>query len=178
MKRLSLLPVIAFFAAFSLNATAQNTNARQVKNSSADQPYKVESKNISIGNMAYAQKVLRAWKDFDNNTLDNSVALFAEDMIATFPDGSVVKGRDNFLKIGNEYRNSLAAVVSTVSACTTLKSPDHPESEVVTIWGMETDTHKDGTITKTHLNEVWFFNKQGKVTEFHQMSAKDAEEKK
>jgi len=178
MKRLFSLTAVAFLATFSLNANAQHKNVRQVKNSSTEQPYKIENNNLRIGNIAYAQKVLWAWKDFDNNTLDNSINLFAEDMVATFPDGSIVKGRDNFLKMGKDYRNSLAAVSSMVSACTTLKTPDHPESEAVSIWGMETDTHKDGTVSKTHLNEIWFFNKEGKVFEFHQMAAKDTEDKK
>ena len=77
-----------------------------------------------------------------------------------------------------DYRNGFASVSSKISACTTLKTPDDPEHEVVTIWGEETDTAADGTVTKTHLNEVWFFNKQGKLTEFHQMAAKDSPDKK
>lgn len=168
----------AVFTLLAASSNAQNPAVKQTKNSNADEPYKIDARNLSIGNMAYTQKVLRAWKDFDDNTLDNSISLFAEDIVATFPDGSSVKGRDNFIKMGKDYRNSLASVVSTVAACTTLKSPDHPESETVTIWGMETDTHKDGTVSKTHLNEVWFFNKEGKVYEFHQMAAKDEPEKK
>jgi hypothetical protein len=170
MKRLSLLLALI---AFALGANAQHKDVKQVKSSSLDAPYKITHDNLSIGNMAYSRKVLSAWKDFDNNTLDNSAALFAEDIIATFPDGTMVKGKDDFIKMANEYRSSLAAVSSTVDACTTMKSPDHPEMEVVSIWGVETDTMKDGTVTKTHLNEVWFFNKEGKVTEMHQMSAKD-----
>jgi hypothetical protein len=53
-----------------------------------------------------------------------------------------------------------------------------PDREVVTIWGTETDTKKDGTVSKVHLNEVWFFNKEGKVVEFHQMAAKEMPEQK
>ena len=126
--------------------------------------------------MAYAQKVLLAWKDFDNNNLDNSASLFTNDILATFPDGTVVKGKENFLKSAKEYRNSFASVSSTVDAITTLKTPDHPDMQAVTIWGVETDTAKDGKVTKTHLNEIWFFNKEGKVYEFHQMAAKDTPE--
>lgn len=177
MKHLLVLSVIAL-SAFTLSTNAQNTNASQVKNSNANPPYKITHNNLSIGNMAYAQQVLLAWKDWDNNTLDNSASLFAEDIVATFPDGSVIKGKENFLKMSRDYRNSLATVVSTVDACTTLKTPDHPDMEVVSIWGTETDTHKDGTTTKTHLNEVWFFNKEGKIYEMHQLAAKEMEEKK
>jgi hypothetical protein len=162
----------------SLHSNAQNQGAKQVKNSKGGQPYEVENKNISIGNMAYAQKVLRAWKDYDDNTLDNSANMFAEDVIATFPDGTMIKGKDNFIKFIKDYRNSLTSASSMVRACTALKSPDRPNGQVVSIWGMETGVHQDGTTTKTHLNELWFFNKEGKVVEFHQLAAKDTEEKK
>ena len=128
--------------------------------------------------MAYAQKVLRAWKDYDNNTLDNSMDMFAEDVLGTFPDGTAIKGKANLLAYIKEFRNGLESASSQVHACTALKSPDQPDREVVTIWGIETDTKKDGTVSKTHLNEVWFFNKQGLVTELHQLAAKDGSEKK
>jgi hypothetical protein len=174
MRHFFILSAVYCISAFSLCANAQNSQAEQVKNNNMDQPYKMDANNITIGDMAYAQKVLRAWKDFDNNTLDNSADLFADDVVATFPDGSMVKGKENLMKSAKEYRNSFSAVSSQVNACTTLKTPDDPEHEVVTIWGVETDTKKDGTTIKTHLNEVWFFNKAGKVTELHQMAAKDA----
>jgi len=178
MKQVSVLAVFAMVLTLPLFTNAQNTNAKQVKNTGEEPLYKIEANNISIGNKAYAQMVLRAWKDWDNNTLDNTAGLFADDILATFPDGTVVKGKENFLKMGKEYRNSLAAVSSTVNAVTTLKTPDDPEHEVVAIWGVETDTLKDGTTRKTHLNEVWFFNKAGKVVKMHQMSAKDEADKK
>lgn len=175
MKRLAIL---AIAVVFSFIAYAQNSNVKQAKNTSMESPYKVGAKNISIGNPMLAQKVLWAWKYYDDNMLDKAADLFDDNLLATFPDGTVVKGKDNFMKLGNDARNSMAAVSSTVDACTTLKSPDDPNMQVVTIWGVETDTDKDGKVTKTHLNEVWFFNKQGKVVEFHQMAAKEAPDQK
>lgn len=176
MKRISIFAAMAFFSAFALVCQAQNTNPTQAKNSMEQAKGPVT--NISIGNAVYTQKVIQAWKDYDNNTLDNIGDLVADDVIATFPDGSMVKGRDNFVKAIKDYRNSFASVSSKINACTTLKTPDDPEHEVVTIWGEETDISKDGTTTKTHLNEVWFFNKEGKLTAFHQLAAKDAPDKK
>jgi hypothetical protein len=76
------------------------------------------------------------------------------------------------MKAAKEYRNSLGSMSSTVNAITTLKSPDDPAHEAVSIWGIETVTMKDGTTKNTHLNEVWFFNKDGKVARLHQMAAK------
>lgn len=174
MKRLTVVTTIILLC-FSFNSFAQN-DVKQVINS--DQPYKVQATNITIGNPAYAQKVLWAWKYYDDNTLDKVETFLADDVVATFPDGSMIKGKDNFMKGIKDYRNSLASATSIVAACTTLKTPDDPDREVVTIWGEETDTAKDGTVTKVHLNEVWFFNKQGKVVEMHQLAAKGAPDKK
>jgi hypothetical protein len=175
MKRLTILAAFCLFTSFSFNAFAQK-DVKQVSNSNS--PYKVQANNISIGNNALAQKVLWAWKYYDDNTLDKVEDLLADDVVATFPDGSMVKGKDNFMKGIKDYRNSFASASSEIAACVTLKTPDDPDHEVVSIWGTETDTAKDGTVTKVHLNEVWFFNKQGKVVEFHQMAAKEAPESK
>jgi hypothetical protein len=173
MRRLTLLAVFAL-SCLSFDALSQKKDAKQVSNTNSNQPYKVQSTHISIGNPAYADKVLWAWKNYDDNKMDKMPDLFADDVVATFADGSMIKGKENFGKAIQDFRNSLASVSSEIAACVTLKSPDNPENEAVSIWGMETDTAKDGTVTKTHLNEVWFFNKQGKVVEFHQMAAKDA----
>ncbi|HWI94056.1 MAG TPA: nuclear transport factor 2 family protein [Flavisolibacter sp.] len=178
MKRLTILIALALLTSFSISAFSQKKDVKQVSSSNSDQPYKVQANNISIGNPAYAQKVLWLWKYYDDNTLDKADALIADDIVATLPDGTTIKGKDNFLKGIKDYRNSFSTSVSEIAACVTLKTPDDPEHEVVSIWGTETDTAKDGTVTKVHLNEVWFFNKQGKVVEFHQMAAKDGGENK
>ena len=169
MKRLTILAATAFLI---FSANAQN-DMKQTKNESSDQPYKVGATKITVGNPAYAQKVLWLWKYYDNNTLDKGADLFADDVLATLADGTVIKGKENVMKGVKDYRNSLASASSTVDACVTLKSPDMPDREVVSIWGVETATNKDGMVTKSHLNEVWFFNKAGKVVEFHQMAAKE-----
>jgi ketosteroid isomerase-like protein len=171
MRHVTILAVFAL-SFISFSALAQKKDVKQVSNTS--EPYKVESSNISVGNPAYAQKVLWAWKYYDENTTDKMADVFADDVVATFPDGSMIKGKDNILKAVKDLRGSFASATSQVAACVALKSPDHPESEAVSIWGMETDTAKDGTVTKTHLNEIWFFNKEGKVFELHQLAAKDA----
>ena len=178
MKRLSILTIFIMCASFSFNIYAQKKDVKQETGNTSDQPYKVGATNITLGNQAYSQKVLWAWKYYDENTLDKAADLFADDVMATLPDGTVIKGKDNLLKGLKDYRNSFASAASTVEACVTLKSPDRPDNEVVTIWGAETDTNKDGTVSKVHLNEVWFFNKEGKVVEFHQLAAKEMPEQK
>jgi ketosteroid isomerase-like protein len=177
MKYLMILGAFIVFGSFSFNLYAQKKDAKQAGNS-ADQPYKVGATKIALGNQALAQKVLWAWKYYDDNTVDKAADLFTDDAFATLPDGSAFKGKDNLMKAFKDYRNSFASAVSTVDAVVTLKSPDVPDREVVTIWGTETDTNKDGSVSKVHLNEVWFFNKEGKVVEFHQMAAKEPVEQK
>ena|SRR5689334_9652977 len=176
MKHQTILAACITLASFSVHA--QNKDAKPTGSNSSDQPYKVGATNISLGNQAYSQKVLWAWKYYDDNTLDKAAGLFADDVLATLPDGTVMKGKDNLMKGLKEYRNSFASASSTVDACVTLKTPDRPDVEVVSIWGVETDNNKDGTVSKVHLNEVWFFNKEGKVVEFHQLAAKEMPEKK
>lgn len=153
---------------FSFTALSQ----QQVGNTSTDQPYKVQATNVTIGNPAYAQKVLWFWKYFDDNTLDKVGDLFADDVLANFADGSFIKGKENLMKAARDYRSSFSSITSEVAACVTLKSPDNPRIEVVSIWGLETSTAKDGTVIKVQLNEVWYFNTQGKVVQFHQMASK------
>lgn len=58
--------------------------------------------------------------------------MFADDVISTFPDGTLVKEKENLLKNIKAYRESLAAVSSAVKAMTTLKTPDDPDHEFVT----------------------------------------------
>jgi hypothetical protein len=178
MKHLKISTAFILFAFLPFTIYAQKKDAKQASSTSSDQPYKVSATNITLGNQVYAQKVLWAWKYYDDNTLDKAGDLFADDVLATLPDGSVFKGKDILMKALKDYRNSFASAVSTVDACVTLKSPDMPGLDVVTIWGIETDTNKDGTVSKVHLNEVWFFNKDGKVVEFHQLAAKEMPEKK
>ena len=183
MKHLMILAAFILLASFSFNIYAQKKDAKQASSNAAssnmsDQPYKVGATKIVLGNQAYAQKVLWAWKYYDDNTVEKAADLFTDDAVATLPDGTVFKGKDNIMKAFKDYRTSLASAVSTVDACVTLKTPDMPDRDVVTIWGTETDTDKDGKVSKVHLNEVWFFNKEGKVFEFHQMSAKEMPEQK
>lgn len=178
MKQLTTLTVFIMLASFSFNIYAQKKDAKQETSNTSDQPYKVGATKITLGNQAYSQKVLWAWKYYDDNTLDKAADLFADDVLATLPDGTVMKGKDNLMKGLKDYRNSFSSAGSTVDACVTLKTPDMPDREVVTIWGVETDTGKDGTVSKVHLNEVWFFNKEGKVVEFHQLAAKEMPEQK
>lgn len=171
MKQVSIFSLALLVC--TITANAQPSHAQQVSNTK-EPIYKMAFNNLSIGNPAYSQLVLQAWKDFDNNTLDNSAHIFADDVLITLPDGTAIKGKDKAMAGIKEYRSQFKSLSSQVHAVTTLKASDVPDREVVSIWGLETAVDKNGATTKTQLNEVWFINKAGKVIEMHQMAAKDS----
>ena len=162
MKPLLLL---ASASILSLGVYAQNPGMQVAP---SNQPYKLQFNNLKIGNSSYAQKVMQAWKDYDNNEMDEATSFLTEDAVGTFSDGSVVKGADNLNKLFRDVRNSFASIKEDIYACTTLKSPDDPEHEFVVIWGRETDTKTDGSIIKTLIHEVWRFNRDGKADQCSQ----------
>ena len=59
---------------------------------------------------------------------------------------------------------------SSVEVVTTLK-PKGKDETWVCVWGKEVDTHKDGKMDSTYLNENWMFNKDGKVAYMSQFKA-------
>lgn len=177
MKRLSILLSTFILSLFTLDTIAQNNGAKHVANKASDMPYKIQYTNLRLGNSQYSMKVMNAWKAYDDGDLDRAADMFTDDVWATLLDGTVLKGKEAFLNGLKTYRAGFTSVVSTVTACTTLKSAEQPENDATVIWGTEADTKKDGTVQKSALHEVWFFNKAGKVFEFHQYAAAMMDEK-
>jgi hypothetical protein len=98
MKHLTILAAFIMFASFSFNIYGQKKDVKQSSSNTSDQPYMVGATKVTLGNQAYTQKVLWAWKYYDDNTLDKAADLFADDAFATLPDGTVIKGKDNVMK--------------------------------------------------------------------------------
>lgn len=166
MKRTILLAAAAFF--FSAHAFGQNTDVRQVANTDETQPYKIKFPGVQLGKPEYSKIILNAWKAYDENRLDDIVPLFSDGIVARLPDGTIVKGKEKFVDAMKAYRGGFASVVSTVDACTTMQSPSAPGRNMTAIWGTEVDTKKDGTTTRVALHELWYFDKDGLVTNFYQ----------
>ena len=154
MKRLFILSVMILF---TVAADAQAYKA-------------TFSSNFKMGNQKYANKILELWKDWDNNVFTKS-DYFADTITAYFPDGTMVKGKEAFIESGKKYRGGFTTVKSIVHAWAPLYSEDK-KTDAVCIWGEEADTTPDGKITTTSLHEVWFFNKDGKISTFRQWTAK------
>jgi len=47
--------------------------------------------------------------------------------------------------------------------------------DAVCVWGQEEDTYADGKVEKRDLHEVWWFNKEGKISRMRQWAAKFGE---
>ena len=164
MKRLT----IAFTALLVVCFTT--TMAQQTK-----APYVAAySSNFKIGNTAYANKILELWKDWDDNQLNRHEAYFADTLTMWGPDGSVTHGKAANLEAAAKFRGAFTKAISTVHAWVPLHVTDKNE-DVVCIWGTEEDHFADGKVEKRDLHEVWWFNKDGKVSMIRQWAAKFGE---
>jgi hypothetical protein len=114
--------------------------------------------------------ILELWKDWDDNKLDRH-DYFSDTIVMYFPDGSVTKGKQQCLKAAIQFRDNFTKSVSVIHAWVPLKSTDRQE-DVVCVWGQEEDTHTDGSIGKRDIHEVWWFNKDGKVTSMRQWASR------
>lgn len=128
------------------------------------------SSNFKMGKPANANKILELWKDWDDNQLERH-DYFADTITMMFPDGTTMKGKKENLEAAKKHRSSLSKVVSVVHAWLPMSSVDRKE-DLVCIWGQETNTMADGKEEVRDLHEVWFFNKDGKVSMVRQWAAK------
>ncbi|HSN60954.1 MAG TPA: hypothetical protein VLR49_08465 [Ferruginibacter sp.] len=160
MKRLFI------FAAVWLGVIICNDGLAQSKNSPYTATY---SSSFKLGKPAYASKILDLWKDWDDNNLDRH-DYFADTVMMFFPDGSMVKGKAANLEAAKKYRGGMSKVTSVIHAWLPLYSTDKME-DVVCVWGEEENTFPDGKVEKKSLHEVWWFNKDGKISMMRQWTA-------
>ena len=161
MKRLMTALAALLFVCLFNEAAAQGGKA----------PYVADyTSSVKIGNTEYANKVLEMWKDFDDNELKRH-DYFADSLVLWLPDASVTRGKAANLEGVIKYRSSIAKVKSSVHAWVPLYSTDTKDN-FVCIWGTEEDTFADGKVVTKDLHEVWWFNKDGKVTMVRQWEAK------
>ena len=110
-----------------------------------------------------AESLLAIWKSYDNGNLSTAKDLFADTIEAQMGDGSTMRAaRDTMLATEQAFRNTFKSAVDRVDAIMAVKSTDKNEHWAL-IWGMETDTYKNGKVDSTYLQETWRFNKDGKA---------------
>ena len=135
------------------------------------EPYTASySSDISIGSKKSVHTILELYKDFDNNTLAAHDD-FADSVIMFLADGMVLKGKQQMIGAMSGYRSGIGAVSTDIHAWIPMHINDRND-DVVAVWGTETDTAADGKVSKTELHEVWWLNKDGKVTMMRQFTAK------
>jgi hypothetical protein len=160
-----MLPV---FAAILFAGVLNDCNAQ------SGLPYKAAyTSDFKIGNPAYSKMVLELWKDWDDNTFDKH-DYFADTVVFYLPDSTVVKGKAENLASAKKYRGGMDSAKSVVHAWVPLYSNDRKENAVC-IWGTEKDTWPDGRVVVRDLHEVWWFNKDGKVSAIRQWNARFAQ---
>jgi hypothetical protein len=129
------------------------------------------SSQFVAGDPAHGKMILDLWKDWENNTLEKHANYIADTIVYFTPDGRMIKGIEDFGAAAVQKRDSFAAVKNEVEVWIPLKSVDQNENWVA-IWGQETDTGKDGKVTKNMVHEIWRINKDGKVDFMRQYVAK------
>ncbi len=131
------------------------------------------SSSFKIGKAAYADMILDLWKDWDDNKFDRH-DYFADTITMRFPDGTVTKGKAANMEAATKYRGMMTGVKSIVHGWLPLTSTDRNE-DMVCVWGQEIDTYADGRVETKDVHEVWWFNKDGKVSGMRQWAAKFGE---
>jgi hypothetical protein len=161
MKRILLVISALLCCALCFDTLAQQTDTGYKPTYSAD---------FKIGKAAYVQQILDLWKDWDDNQFDRH-DYFADTLKMFFPDGTVMKGKQANMDAAKKERGKYTKVKSIIHAYIPLTSLDRNQ-DLVCIWGHEDDTLPDGTVESKDLHEVWWFNKDGKITTLRQWNAK------
>lgn len=161
-----------------LSACSNNTNEPASKESTAQTtsvtlPFPISySSDFEIGDKKFAQSVLEISKDYDNNTIPNSKEKFADSILFRLSDGTVLQGpKDSVLAAVTGARSSFATASDYFYSVVVLK-PKGKDETWVSCWEKEVDVMKDGKKDSTLINENWKFNKDGKIYEIYQFTAK------
>jgi hypothetical protein len=126
-------------------------------------PYKAEySSKFTIADESYANKVLTLWKDYEDNQLDRHIDWFADTVSMTLASGQTIKGKAANLAGVKAYRSSIKDLKVAIEAWVSLKS-DRGDN-VVCVWGTEDSADQNGKHAVMNMQEVWMFNKDGKVS--------------
>lgn len=109
------------------------------------------------------ETILALWKDWKDGDLSKSRSHFADTLALFLADGSNMAGpTDTILKNMQGYRSSFKGMEVGLDAAFATKSTDKNENWV-TIWGTEVQTDMNGKVDSISVQEIWRFNKTGKV---------------
>jgi hypothetical protein len=115
------------------------------------------------GNYKLVKTVTDFWRQFENGDVRTMAKSFADDDITFVYLDKVISGKkDTVLSQLKQIRDSYPAVQSFVYSWMPAKARDHDEDWVF-IWGKQEYTDKDGHMNPIEVNEIWQFDKEGKV---------------
>ena len=175
MRKFPFFVAITFLAACNSSTdkskmeTPKSADSTMPKQESLSYPYTADySSDFEIGDAKNAQTLLALYKDWDNNTLDNSKSYFADVDTMIFANGSMFAGsRDSMIVMAKKSRGQFTTVVDSIHAWIPLRSKDKKEDWVV-IWTREISTNSKGIKAVNELQETWRFDKNGKINLVYQ----------
>lgn len=174
MKKILFLFSLATFAACNsgsdtkVDSMSSKDSATATTDSTAYAYATDYSSKFEIGDQKNVHTIFALYKDWDNNTLDNSKDKFADSVSLMFGSGDVMIGkRDSILAGSKAFRNSLGTVTSKVHAVVPLKSIDKNEDWVL-VWFKEYTTDASGKKDSTEFQETWRLNKDGQADLLYQ----------
>ena len=158
MKTL-FIPVIVALLSVNISQGQENKN---------ELPFSPNySSKIQIGNPEHVRIVLNFWKDWDNNTMENSNEKFDDSIMVLLSSGRFIQGKSNLISTRSAAREEILTVKSTVDVWVPLYITDKNEW-LVALWGSQNITRKDGSKVTQLINEIWRINKAGKVNMIRQ----------
>ena len=126
------------------------------------------SSKFEMGDPNNVKTIFALYKDWENNTLENSKDKFADSVSMMFSGGDVMMGkRDSIVAASKTFRNTLGTVSTQVHAVVPLKSTDKNEDWVL-VWFKEYTTDAKGKKDSTEFQETWRLNKEGKADLLYQ----------
>ena len=172
MRKVLILAAMASLAACNSNKDTKDesssmssaSDSTTTKKDDIAYPYTATySSQFEIGNPQHAKTILDLYKDWDNNTLENSKNSFADVDSLIFANGIMIAGsRDSVFEAIKKIRNTMGTIKDEVQAWIPLKSTDRNENWVA-VWTKEIITAPNGKKDSTYLQETWRINKDGKV---------------
>lgn len=177
MKSLNLLPLLLLAMGCSQPETKEPTAAAEAPAAagtpSATYAYAPRySNDFSFDESGNADIVMKLWKQFEDNKLDEGIGYFADSVSIVFPDGNKVDApKDSVMAMTKAYRNSYSSLHNEVDAVIPMKE-NKSGTRWVLVWGEEYH-EKNGKKDSVLLHELWMFDKDGKIRRLEQFAGKD-----
>lgn len=118
----------------------------------------------TTGEARYANLAFAFIKNYENNELDKSLDLMAENFIFENAHGGSVIGNREFVRMFKNYRKEFLKVQQHIDSWIVLAPPYVGKGPVVHIWFKEILTRRDGKTGEKLYSELFQFNEEGKIS--------------